>query len=179
MAPVVGCSRAAAFSDGPVQRQHLSSRKAHPRIYGFGTFVWVRRRSADLVGRFEGDDLQPAVAVVDGAVGLGNVALRVVSHRAFRRRHPGRHHVRVRALPLRSLSSPRAASHDLPAADTALLRAADRSSIHARCLADVRLLRRAGVFLHLLLGVPRDRADPDRRNTSMEPARRSARERDS
>ena len=44
-----------------------------------------------------------------------------------------RHRVRVRAVPLRSLSSPRAAGHDLPAADAVFRAGASTRAIGATC----------------------------------------------
>ena len=156
------------------ERQHLLSREAHARLHRLGAARGTRRRAADLGRRVAGHDLQPAAAAVDRAVGMGDVALRLLSHREQRRRDTRGHHVRVRSVPLRSHASPGAAGDDLPAADAALLRANARNGLAPRCRVDDGVVRRRGVLLHLLFDLSRDGARADRRGALVEDAGRCA-----
>ena len=80
------------------------------------------RGAADLVGHLAGHYVQRAAVAVDGAVGLGDVALRAHLTGHFVVRRARGNHLRFRAVPVRSFHHLELQATILPAADAALFR---------------------------------------------------------
>ena len=155
------------------ERQHLPSREAHARLHRCGAAPGPCRGAADLVRRFAGHDLQRVAAAVDRAFGMGDVALRALSHRATTapRCSRGLSSPSCRSVSITCITWSCRRRFFLPLTLLYFERTLETGSRRDAALMMAAFVG-AGVLLHLLLDLPRDGAGADRRDALVEDAAR-------